>query len=392
MFWLADFLHQSPGKLVQTLHEQAKQVDATQDPIELCLDVGGWPKPKSLYFISDLILEGGHERSREVDLQSAVGIVLDFYLNLRMAAAFALRAQRLAETRGLPTDGAIEAWAIWEHGYSSLESVSSHELGMIGKRIEELRVLHSAGQQVLQAQEDKKRGAGKIRVPARILDATPRPPEETGIRWGEGEPLQAQRLGSFFKAMLRSKRVLSFEEGQIAAMLFKGTTTHLAAWLALPPEQIFEKIRQAVGKTPETERVLLGLDVVEEPLEDPIGAIIFEREGVFFSFVVGGSIASGHVWEISQEEAVDLIAEWKLRLRRAAVYAAWVESEAKRHGISADDLIRLDAMAAYGFAEEGGIPKEARGVIEDKQSELSGLRRAGLFVLNLSQSLPETPR
>jgi hypothetical protein len=192
--------------------------------------------------------------------------------------------------------------------------------------------------------------------------------------------------------MLRSKRVLSFEEGQIAAMLFKGTTTHLAAWLALPPEQIFEKIRQAVGKTPETERVLLGLDVVEEPLEDPIGAIIFEREGVFFSFVVGGSIASGHVWEISQEEAVDLIAEWKLRLRRAAVYAAWVESEAKRHGISADDLIRLDAMAAYGFAEEGGIPKEARGVIEDKQSELSGLRRAGLFVLNLSQSLPETPR
>jgi hypothetical protein len=392
MFWLADFLHQSPVKLVQALHEQAQQGNETQDPIELCLDVGGWPKPKSLYFISDLILEGSHERSHEVDLQSAVGIALDFYLNLRMAAAFALRAQRLAETRGLPTDGAIEAWALWEHGYSGLEGVSDHELGMIGKRIEELKALHSVGQQVLRAQEDKKRGAGKIRVPARILDAPPRPPEETGIRWREGEPLQAQRLGSFFKAMLRPRRVLSFEEGQIAAMLFKGATTHLAAWLALPPEQIFEKIRQAVGKTPEIERVLLGLDVVEEPLEDPIGAIVFEREGVFFAFVVGGSIASGHTWEISQEEAVERIAGWKLLLRRAAAYAAWAESEAKRHGISADDLIRLDAMAAYGFAEERSIPKEARGVVETKQSELSELHRAGLFVLNLSQSLAETPR
>ncbi|MFZ8842774.1 hypothetical protein [Thermoflexus sp.] len=392
MFWLADFLHRSPGELVRALHEQAKRRHETQDPIELCLDVGGWPEPKSLYFISDLILEGDHERSREVDLQSAVGIALDFYLNLRMAAAFALRAQRLAETRGLPTDGAIEAWALWEHGYSGPEDVPDRELDMIGKRIEELRALHSAGRQVLRAQEGKKRGAGRIRVPALILDAPPRPPEETGVRWGNGEPLQAQRLGSFFKAMLRPGRALSFEEGQIAAMLFKGTTTHLAAWLALPPEQIFEKIRQAVGKTPEIERALLGLDVVEEPLEDPIGAIVFEREGVFFAFVVGGSIAGGHAWEISQEEAVERIAEWKLRLRRAAVYAAWAESEAKRHGVSADDLIRLDAMAAYGFAEERGIPEEARGVIEGKRSELSELRRAGLFVLDVSKSLAETPR
>jgi hypothetical protein len=392
MLWLADFLHQSPGELVQALHEQAKQGGETQDPIELCLDVGGWPAPKSLYFISDLILEGGHERSYEVDLQSAVGTVLDFYLNLRMAAAFALRAQRLAETRGLPTDGAIEAWALWEHGYSSPVGVSDHELGMIGKRIKELKVLHSVGQQVLQAQEGKEQGAGKICIPAPILDAIPRSPEETGIRWGNGEPLQAQRLGSFFKAMLRSKRVLSFEESQIAAMLFKGTTTHLAAWLALPPEQIFEKIRQAVGKASEIERVLLGLDVPMEPLEDPLGAIIFEKESVFFAFVVGGSISSGHAWEIGQEEAVKLIAEWKLRLRRAAAYAAWVESEAKRHGISADDLIRLDAMAAYGFAEEGSIPEEARSAIENKQSKLSELRQVGLFVLNVSQSLAETPR
>jgi hypothetical protein len=192
--------------------------------------------------------------------------------------------------------------------------------------------------------------------------------------------------------MLRSKRVWSFEEAQIFAMLFKGTTTHLAAWLALPPEQIFEKIRQAVGKDPEIERVLLGLDVTEKPLEDPIGAIVFEKESVFFAFVVGGSIASGHAWEISQEEAVKRIAEWKLRLRRAAVYAAWVEAGAKRHGISADDLIRLDAMAAYGFAEARDIPAEAMGSIQHKHSELSELRQVGLFVLDVSRSLPKTPR
>jgi hypothetical protein len=386
MLWLADFLHQSPSKLVHTLYEEAQQQAGSQDPIELCLDVSGWPARKSIHFISDLILEGG----REVDLQSAVGIVLDFYLNLRMAAAFALRTQRLAETHGLSTDGAIEAWALWEHGYSSLRGMSDHELGMIEKRIQELRTLHSVGQQVLQAQEGKEPGAGEIRVPNPILDAIPRP--SARICWCKGELFQARRAGSFSAAILRSKRGWSFEEGQIAAMLFKGTTTHLAAWLALPPEQIFEKIRQAVGKTPEIERVLLGLDAPKESTEDPIGAIIFEREGVFFASVVGGFIASGHTWEISQENAIELITEWKLRLRRAAMYAEWVESGAKRHGISADDLIRLDAMATYGFAEEGGIPGEARGVIEDKQSELSELRRAGLFVLNVSQSLAKTPR
>ena len=350
MLWLADFLHRSPSELVQNLCKEAKRRPGLRDPIELCLGVSSWPSPKSLHFISDLILENGHE----IDLQSAVGIVLDFYLKLRMAAAFALRAQRLAETRGLPMDGVIEAWALWEHGYSNPVGVSDHELDMIGRRIKELEVLHSVGQRVLQTQEGKKRGAGKIRIPAPILDATPRPPEETGIRWGKGEPLQARRLGSFFGAILRSKRVWSFEEGQIAAMLFKGTTTHLAAWLALPPEQIFERIRQAVGKASEIERVLLGLDVPMEPLEDPLGAIIFEREGVFFAFVVEGSISSGHAWEISREEAVERIADWKLRLRRAAVYAAWVESEAMRHGISVDDLIHLDAMATYGFAVEEG--------------------------------------
>jgi hypothetical protein len=389
MLWLADFLHQSPSRLVQTLHKEAQQRTGSQDPIELCLNVGGWPAPKSLYFISDLILEEGHERSREVDLQGAVGIALDFYLNLRMAAAFALRAQRLAETRGLSTDGAIEAWALWEHGYSSLDGVSDHESGMIGKRIEELKVLHSVGQQVLQAQENKKRGAGKIRVPARILDAPPRPPEETGIRWGEGEPLQAQRLGSFFKAMLRSKRVLSFEEGQIAAMLFKGATTHLAAWLALPPEQILEKIRRAVGKTPEIERVLLGLEVPKESTEDPIDAIIFEREGVFFAFVVGGSISTGHAWEISQEEAVELIAEWKLRLRRAAVYAALVEAGAKQQNLEPGAWIRLDALATFGFAKEEDVPSEVLGAIEERQSELLELYETGLFVLEACRRQPD---
>jgi hypothetical protein len=172
-------------------------------------------------------------------------------------------------------------------------------------------------------------------------------------------------------------------------MLFKGTTTHLAAWLALPPEQIFEKIRQAVGKTPEIERVLLGLEVPKESTEGPIDAIIFERESVFFAFVVGGSISTGHAWEISQEEAVELIAEWKLRLRRAAVYAALVEAGAKQQNLEPGAWIRLDALATFGFAKEEDVPSEVLGAIEERQSELLELYETGLFVLEACRRQPD---
>jgi hypothetical protein len=129
-----------------------------------------------------------------------------------------------------------------------------------------------------------------------------------------------------------------------------------------------------------------------DALGGSVSVLLFWGDSIFHSHVDGGDLAGTSFWEIDQEKAILMVAERKLRLRRAAVYAAWVESEAKRHGISADDLIRLDAMATYGFASEWDIPVEARYSIQYKRSELSELHRAGLFVLNVSKSLAETPR
>jgi hypothetical protein len=222
MFWLADFLHQSPVELVQTLHEEARQQTGSQDPIELCLDVSGWPRPKFLRFVSDLIFAGPSETGLvyEIGLQEAEAIATDFYLNLRMAAALALRVQNFAEAHGMDVDKAIEDWAFWEAGYSGPSNMDDRELGMIQSRIQTLRILYNAGREVLKAQEGKRRGAGRIRVPKSVLSMAPRPLEEMGIRWGAGETpngWDAKRL-----------RVDAPRPGSFV--------THLAAWLALPPE------------------------------------------------------------------------------------------------------------------------------------------------------------
>jgi hypothetical protein len=71
----------------------------------------------------------------------------------------------------------------------------------------------------------------------------------------------------------------------------------------------------------------------------------------------------------------------KLRLRRAAVYAAWAEASAKRYWIDLRKWIHLDALAAFGFAKEEDAPGEVLSAIEEKRSELLGLYETGLFVL-----------
>jgi hypothetical protein len=90
--------------------------------------------PKALRFVSDLILDRVWAKS----LEEAVRLVVDFYLNLRMAAAFALRAQRLMETHNMSPGDAIEAWACWECGYSGLKDAPDRERDIIGERIKEL--------------------------------------------------------------------------------------------------------------------------------------------------------------------------------------------------------------------------------------------------------------
>jgi hypothetical protein len=376
MLLLAHFIHQSPSELVQFLHEEAQRQGQKQGPIVLWLDVDGWPKAMFLRFASDLIFAGPSKIDlpsetdpsskddliSEISLQKAELIALDFYLNLRMAAALAIRIRHFEEAHGMYVDEAIKDWALWEAGYYDFLNMDDCELGMIMKRIQTLQTLHSAGRRVLKAQEGKRRGAGRIRVHESVLSMAPRPPEEMGIRWGTGKTpngWDAKRL-----------RVDAPQPGSFV--------THLAAWLALPPNEIVERITRVAKEASPAGRVILGLDAPDTP-KDPRRALIFEKGSVFLASIVGEAIAPAHE-TISVQEAIELVAEWKLRLRRAAVYAALVGAKAKRRR-NVEDWIRLDALAAFGFAKGKDVPDEAWVAIEKKKSELFELYETGLFVL-----------
>jgi hypothetical protein len=372
MFWLADFLNHPPSKLVQALHDRAQRQGTWYLPV-LFLDVNGWPEPRFLRFVSDRIFAG----ASKIDLQEAVRVVLDFYLNLRMAAAFVLRVQHFAKARGIPMNDVIDTWTLWEHGYSGFRDVPERELDMIEERIETLRSLYAAGEKVLRAQQGKERSAGGIRVPTPILNGPLRSPEVVRIHWGEGEPLRERQPESLWVDMPRSQRADLSEGDQVVALRLDCVTTHLAAWLALPPEEIVGEVARASREVSAAGRVLLWLDVLGEQL----GALIFEGESILHT-----SIADGTLEEISKEEATGLIAERTLHLRRAAVYAAWVEAGAKRRRVSVEDWIQMDALATYGFAEEENVPEEASGAIENRRSELLKFYKTGLFVLEAGQS------
>ncbi len=368
MIRLMDFLDQSPSRIVQTLHKEARL--GTQIPLVLQLDASAWPEPKVLCFKSKLILTGsfvdGH--LSPVDLQGATFIALDFHLKLRTAAAFALKVQRFAEAHGLDIDKAFEAWACWEAGYSDLSDARDFDLDMVLSRTVRLCALHKAGQEVLRAQKAK----DGIRVPDPVLSALPRPPKEIGIPWSAGETPRG------WDAKRLRVDASQPEEGH------KVDVTHLAAWLAFSPREIVGRIAKDVEGAPSAKRVVLGLDPPNTEIE-PRGALIFEKGGVFLASIVGEDIARAHE-PISMEEAARLIAEWKQSLRRAAVYAALAEASAKQQSIRPKDWIRLDALATFGFAERTDVPDEALGAIREKWSEPLELYNAGLFVLEACSS------
>jgi hypothetical protein len=379
MIWLMDFLDQSPSTIVQTLHKEAQQQVGTQIPLVLQLDASAWPKPRVLCFKSKLILTGSFadDHLSPVDLQEATLITLDFYLKLRMAAAFALKVQRFAEAHGMDVDKAFEAWACWEAGYPDLSDACDFDLDMILSRAVKLSALHKAGQQVLRAQEGKDQGTRGIRVPDLVLSALPRPPKEIGILWSAGEMPRgwdAKRL------RVDASRLEGGHQVDV---------THLAAWLAFSPKEIVGRIARDVERAPSAKLVVLGLDPPSTAIE-PRGALIFERGSILPASIVGRAIVRAHE-AISVEEAARLIAERKQSLRRAAVYAALVEAGAKRHGIKPRAWIRLDALAAFGFAEGKDVPDEALGAIKGKQSELLELYNAGLFVLEACRLSGGTP-
>jgi hypothetical protein len=379
MIWLMDFLDQSPSTIVQTLHKEAQQQVGTQIPFVLQLDASAWPEPKVLCFKSKIVLTGSFADGHlsPVDLQTAKLIALDFYLKLRAAAAFALKAQHFAEAHGMDVDKAFEAWACWEAGYPDLSDARDFDLDMILGRAVKLCALHKAGQQVIRAQKGKDQGTPGIRVPDLVLSALPRPPKEIGILWSAGEMPRgwdAKRL------RVDASRLEGAHQVDV---------THLAAWLAFSPKEIVGRIARDVERAPPAKLVVLGLDPPSTAIE-PRGALIFEKGGVFPASIVGEAISRAHE-AISVEEAARLIAERKQSLRRAAVYAALAEASAKQHGIKPKDWIRLDALATFGFAEGKDVPDEALGAIKGKQSELLELYNAGLFVLEACRLSGGTP-
>jgi len=378
MIYLDLYLDWPPNKLVRTVYEWAQQRGA--QPVSLWLDAQGWPEQAFLRFVGSRIYKhsfSNQYQPLDIDLQEAMRIVRDFYLNLRMAAALSLRVQRFAEAaeeRGMSFSQAVEAWPCWEVGYDDVSDMPARERAMV---LDPFRAMYEAGGRILRFQGGKRQSAGGIRVPDPILRAPARPPRELGICWGSGRMLWEWDDKRFWVHTPQS------EES-------RAVITHLAFWLALPPEEIVERIMRSTEDALSDWHVILGLDAPYTRTNSP-DAIIFERGRAFRALIVGKTVDRDHAEEISKERAAERIAERKLHLRRAAVYAAWAEASAKRYRIDLKDWIRLDALAAFGFAEEEDVPSEALSAIEEKRSELLRLYETGLFVLEACWSSGGAP-
>lgn len=110
-------------------------------------------------------------------------------------------------------------------------------------------------------------------------------------------------------------------------------------------------------------------------------ALFFENGHIFFIDPDLGKAMT----EIGEDYAVRLVAESKLSLRRAAVYAAWVGATAAQQGISEQELIHLDALGAYGYAKKEEVPPTVHRALEVRRAELTMLYWTGLRVLDVCQ-------
>jgi hypothetical protein len=367
MIGLDLYIDWPPDKLVRTLHEWTRRRGTRH--VSLWLDANGWPERAFLHFARGRIYKYSSDnqyRPSEIDLPEAIRITLDFYLKLRMAAALTLRVQhfaKAAEESGMAFSRAVEAWPCWEVGYSDVLGMPDRERGMV---LDPFRAMYEAGRRILQSEGGKRRSAGEIRVPDPILRSPARPPEKLGIRWGSEKMLWEWDPQRFWVNIPR------YEESRVVV-------THLALWLELPPEEIVKMNVRPTEDPLSDWYVILGLGS-PYTRTNSLDALIFERGRVFRTLIVRKTVDRDHAEEISRERAAELIAEWKLYLRRAAVYVAWAETSAKRYGVDLRKWIHLDALATFGFAKEEDAPSEALSAIEEKRSELFGLYETGLFV------------
>jgi hypothetical protein len=150
----------------------------------------------------------------------------------------------------------------------------------------------------------------------------------------------------------------------------------------VPAEQIVQAHASASRERGVLE-VLLELDVID--VMDVTGkmprALYFENGHIF---LIDPGLDKAKA-EIEEDHAVRLVAKSKLDLRRVAVYAAWAGATATQQGISEEELIRLDALATYGYAKKEDAPPAVHRALEVRRAELTMLYWAGLRVLEICQ-------
>ena len=290
------------------------------------------------------------EGTEEISQTEARDSVLMAYLQLRKAAALARRMLEHRKIRKDPSEGSYN-WTAWEHGLVNIFPPSRSEQQLLERRFFEIRDLRRTGERLISINE---RIAKKtvFRTPAAV-ESFPPLPQETGIAWSAGVPLRGPN-----------------------------PRTRLAEWLDVPAERIVQAHANASRGSGVLE-ALLELDVID--VADVTGkmprALHFENGRIF---LVDPGLNKAKT-EIEEDYAVQLVAKSKLDLRRAAVYAAWVGATATQQGISEEELIRLDALATYGYAKKEDVAPAAHRAIEVQRAELTMLYWTGLRVLEACQ-------
>jgi len=352
---LEDFLSEDPGKILTWLYawryvspDDSRLADAPREIREMAgserslgLDLGvpcqhftGDKRfyQRLIFTFHDVYAEGVGGRIPKTEV---INNVLMAYLQLREAAALARKMRKHRRIRKDPVEG-IRDWTAWEHGYDSMPPRSPSERQLLESRLQKIRDLREMGERLLGVH------GRSIRIPAAVKGFPP-PPQKTGIAWSAGVPLQGAHV-----------------------------RTHLAEWLDVPAEEIV----QALASASQKREILLALEFMGE---DP-PALRFK--GGRISFIDIGLNRTPKA--VEEGRAVQMVAENKLEMRRAAVYAAWVMDTAARQGISEEELIRLDAMGTYGYAEEKDIPSILDSLVRDR-TPLIVLYQTGLRVLEACQ-------
>jgi hypothetical protein len=349
---LEDFLSKDPGEILGWFQAHlygkpgdSRLADAPREIREIAgsgyalgLDLGvprrlfNRTYQRLIFTLDGIVAEGAGKISWTEILD---GVLLS-YLRLREAAALARRMREHRRIRKDLVEGSRD-WTAWEHGYASMLPQSRLEQQLLERRLQKIRDLREMGERLLAVH------GRSIQIPVAVKGFPP-PPQKERISWSAGVPLQEAHV-----------------------------QTHLAEWLDMPAEEI---VRTLANASREGE-ILLALDFTGKAPR----SLRFGGERI--SFIEIGLDRTPNA--VEEGHAVQLVAESKLELRRAAVYAAWVRSTAARQGIGEEELIRLDAMGTYGYAEEKDVPSILHGLVWDKRTDLTVLYWTGLRVLEACQ-------